>query len=76
MAALHARGLLAPGAPFHHESVLGTVFTGEIVEETRVGPHRAVVPALSGQGWITGFAQYVLDPTDPFPNGFTMGDIW
>jgi proline racemase len=28
------------------------------------------------QSWITGFAQYVLDPDDPFPDGFTVGDIW
>jgi proline racemase len=34
------------------------------------------VPSLSGQAWITGFAQYVVDPEDPFPNGFTVGDIW
>jgi len=34
------------------------------------------VPALSGQAWITGFAQYVVDPDDPFPDGFTVGDIW
>lgn len=76
MAVLHAKGKLAPGQPFHHESVLGTVFTGMVVEETRVGGRPAIVPSLSGQGWITGFSQYVLDPTDPFPQGFTVGDIW
>ncbi len=76
MAVLHAKGLLRPGQPFHHESVLGTVFTGEIVEEVHVGHRPAIVPTLSGQGWITGFAQYVLDPTDPFPQGYNVGDIW
>ena len=76
MAVLHARGQLALGQPFHHESVLGTVFTGEIVEETQLGGRPAIVPALSGQGWITGFGQYVMDPTDPFQRGFTVGDIW
>jgi proline racemase len=34
------------------------------------------VPTLSGQAWITGFAHYVVDPDDPFPDGFTVGDIW
>ncbi|MBL8981050.1 MAG: proline racemase family protein [Gemmatimonadetes bacterium] len=76
MAVLHARGQLAVGQPFHHESVLGTVFTGEIVEETQLGGRRAIVPNLSGQGWITGFSQYVMDPTDPFQQGYTVGDIW
>jgi proline racemase len=76
MAALHARGELGIGAPFRHEGVLGTVFTGTLLEETTIGPYRAVVPQLSGSAWITGLAQYVVDPTDPFPEGFTVGDIW
>jgi proline racemase len=76
MAALHAKGKLPLGQDFVHEGILGTTFTGRLIEETRVGPYAAVVPTLSGQGWITGFAQYVVDPEDPFPDGFTVGDIW
>jgi proline racemase len=76
MAVLHAKGQLGLHEDFHHEGVLGTVFTGRIVEETTIGPYRAVVPTLSGRAWITGFAHYVLDPEDPFPEGFTVGDIW
>jgi len=76
MATLHARGALRIGQPFRHEGILGTVFTGRLLEETNVGPYRAVVPELSGTAWITGFAQYVVDPQDPFPEGFTVGDIW
>ena len=76
MATLHARGTLGLDQPFRHEGILGTVFTGRLLEETTVGPYRAVVPELSGTAWITGIAQYVVDPEDPFPNGFTVGDIW
>lgn len=76
MAVLHAKGKLPLGQDFVHEGILGTTFTGRLVEETQVGPYRAVVPTLSGQAWITGFAQYVVDPEDPFPEGFTVGDIW
>ncbi|HEY3884231.1 MAG TPA: proline racemase family protein [Vicinamibacterales bacterium] len=76
MATLFARRQLALGRPFRHEGVLGTVFTGTLLEETTVGPYRAVAPELAGTAWITGFAQYVLDPQDPFPDGFTVGDIW
>jgi len=76
MATLYAKGQLPLNQNFRHAGVLGTVFTGRLVEETGVGSHRAVVPMLSGQGWITGMATYVLDPTDPFPDGFTVGDIW
>jgi len=76
MATLHARGLLGIGEPFVHEGILGTVFTGRLVEETMVGPYRAVVPEITGTAWITGFASYVVDPQDPFPDGFTVGDLW
>jgi proline racemase len=76
MAVLHARGELGVGDAFRHEGILGTVFTGRVVEETTIGEYRAIVPTITGQAWITGFATYVLDPTDPFPEGFTVGDIW
>lgn len=76
MATLHARGQLKVGDEFRHEGILGTVFTGHVVEETTVGEYRAIVPTITGQAWITGFASYVVDPTDPFPDGFTVGDIW
>jgi proline racemase len=76
MAALHAKGKLPLQQDFVHEGILGTTFTGRLIEETRVGPYAAVVPTLSGQAWITGFANYVVDPEDPFPNGFIVGDIW
>lgn len=76
MAALYSKGELALGQDFVHEGILGTTFTGRLVRETRVGPYAAVVPTISGRAWITGFANYVVDPEDPFPEGFTVGDIW
>jgi proline racemase len=76
MAALHAKGRLPLHQDFVHEGILGTTFTGRLIDEARVGQYPAVVPTLSGQAWITGFAQYVVDPEDPFPEGFTVGDIW
>jgi proline racemase len=76
MAALHARGLLKLNTPFVHESILGTTFIGSIAESAPVGPHPAVLPTISGRAWITGFGQYVLDETDPFPEGYVLPDIW
>jgi proline racemase len=76
MAVLHAKGRLAIGEDFRHEGILGTVFTGRLLEETRVGERAAVVPQITGSAWITGIADYVVDPSDPFPDGFTIGDIW
>jgi proline racemase len=76
MATLHARGRLPIGEPFRHEGILGTVFTGRLVDEMTIGVRTAVVPEITGEAWITGVADYVVDPTDPFPEGFTVGDIW
>ncbi|AET93449.1 proline racemase family protein [Caballeronia cordobensis] len=76
MATLHAKGQLKLGEPFRHENLLDIAYTGRLVEEVRIGEHAAVVPTVSGTSWIYGFNTYVLDPTDPFPEGFTVGDIW
>jgi len=76
MATLYARGKLGLNEDFRHEGILGTLFTGRLIGETQVGEYRAVIPTLSGQAWITGFASYVVDSQDPFPEGFTVGDIW
>ncbi|MFN8636639.1 MAG: proline racemase family protein [Chloroflexota bacterium] len=76
MAALHAKGQLALGQDFVHEGILGTTFTGLLLEETVVGSHRAVVPTITGRAWITGICQYVLEADDPFPEGYTVSDIW
>lgn len=76
MATLFARGQLGLGQDFRHEGILGTIFTGRLLETVQVGPYQAVVPTLTGSAWITGYARYVVDPDDPFPEGFTIGDIW
>ncbi len=76
MAVLHARGQLDIGQDYVNAGPMGTRFTGRIEEVTSVGPYPAIVPTLSGQGWIYGTSNYLLDPTDPFQDGFTIGDIW
>jgi proline racemase len=72
LAALHARGELPVGEPFTNRSVIGTRFGGRVIEETEVGGLPAVVPEISGRAWITGMGQYILDPDDPFPEGFAL----
>ncbi|MFI7026338.1 proline racemase family protein [Micromonospora sp. NPDC049900] len=72
MAQLHARGELALGADFVNESLIGSRFVGRLLERTTVAGRPAVVPTVTGRAWITGTAQYLLDPTDPFPAGFQL----
>ena len=76
MAVLHAKGDLPLERDFPHQGILDTIFTGRLIRETKVGKYNAVVPTLSGRAWITGLANYVVDAEDPFPDGFTVGDIW
>ena len=72
MAQLHARGKLPLGRDFRNDSFIGTTFIGRLIEETRVGQLAAVVPTVTGRAWVTGTAQYMLDPRDPFPEGFEL----
>ncbi|WP_171174548.1 proline racemase family protein [Ruegeria sp. HKCCD8929] len=76
MAALHARGLLKVGEDYVNAGPLSTSFTGRIVDTSTVGPYPAIIPTLSGQGWIHGTANWTLDPSDPFPAGYKVGDMW
>jgi proline racemase len=72
MAQLHARGELALHTDFVNESFIGTRFVGRLVDEVAVGDRPGVVPTITGRAWVTGTAQYPLDPTDPFPAGFLL----
>ncbi|WP_395105674.1 proline racemase family protein [Actinomadura sp. SCN-SB] len=72
MAQLHARGGLPLHTEFVNESFIGTRFTGRLISETTIGDLPAVIPEFTGRAWITGTADYLLDPTDPFPEGFVL----
>jgi proline racemase len=76
MAVLHARGVMNVGEAMTHASVLGSTFDGRIVEETRVGERTAIIPAIRGSAWITSISQLLVDPTDPFPEGYLLPDTW
>jgi proline racemase len=76
MAALHARGLMRAGDAMTHASAIGSTFDGRIVAETEVGGRPAIVPAIRGSAWITGSMQLLVDPTDPYPEGYVLSDTW
>jgi trans-L-3-hydroxyproline dehydratase len=76
MAALYARGLMTVGDAMTHASAIGSTFDGRIVSETTVGGRPAIVPAIRGSAWITGITQLFVDPTDPYPEGYVLGDTY
>lgn len=76
MAVLHARGEMAVGDKLTTRSLIGSTFTGRVVAETKIGGRSAIEPEISGRGWITGIHQHLLDPSDPWPQGYRLTDTW
>jgi proline racemase len=76
MAVLHARGMLKPGDRFVGTSIIGSRFDCRIERETTVGGRPAIVPSIAGRAWITGTHQHMLDPDDPWPEGYRLSDTW
>ncbi len=76
MAVLHARGQMAVGDSLTAVSLIGSTFAGRILGETKVGDLPAIHPEISGRGWVTGIHQHMLDPSDPWPQGYRLSDTW
>jgi proline racemase len=72
MAVLSEMGVLADDAPFVHESIIGTLFTGRIAGRVAIGEHAAIVPVLEGSAWITGEHEFLIDGDDPLKSGFRL----
>lgn len=76
MAIMAAKGQIQAGQELEAVSIIGSTFTGKILEMTQVGLTPAIVPQISGRGWITGVHQHMLDPSDPWPEGYKLSDTW
>jgi proline racemase len=72
VAQLYARGKIKLGEVMINESIIGTTFTGKVLEETKVGDFDAVIPEVSGRAFITGFNQWVVEEDDPVAEGFFL----
>ena len=76
LAVLRARGDVGVGDPYTSVSLIGSEFHCQILGETAIGEKTAIRPQISGRAWVTGLHHYGLDPTDPFPEGYTLSDTW
>ncbi|MBB1489989.1 MULTISPECIES: proline racemase family protein [unclassified Paracoccus (in: a-proteobacteria)] len=76
MAVLHARGQMGKNDRLTAVSLIGSTFAGRILGTTTVGELPAIRPEISGRGWITGIHQHMLDPLDPWPEGYRLTDTW
>ena len=73
LALLHAQGRIGVGEEFVHQSILGTVFRSQIVEESRVDGYPAIIPEVTGSAYLTGSHQFFIDNRDPLKEGFLLG---
>ena len=76
MAVLAARGQMDAGQKLVATSIIGSQFEGQIIRKTLVGGAPAIVPSVTGRGWVTGIHQHMLDPSDPWPEGYRLNDTW
>jgi proline racemase len=76
MAVLNARGKLKINQTLEATSIIGSKFVGRIAATTKVGERSAILPEISGRGWIAGTFQLMLDPDDPWPEGYQLSDTW
>ena len=76
MAVLHAKGEITGDDIFYARSIIDSEFQGRILGTTSVGSHPAITPEISGRAWITGTHHHMLDPDDPWPEGYRISDTW
>lgn len=72
MAQWYTRDMLKKGDTFIHESFIGSLFSGEIAGLTRVGEHEAIIPVIKGWARIYGYNHLIIDPEDPYAEGFQV----
>ncbi len=72
MALHYAKGEISIGEKMVIESILGSQFTGSVIEETTYGPYSSVIPQVEGKAWISGMSELLIDPDDPLKDGFIL----
>lgn len=68
----HRRGEITVNQPIVIESIIGSKFTGKVVQETTFGPYPSVIPEVEGQAYIVGKNELWINPSDPLRDGFLL----
>jgi len=76
MAVLHKKDKMRLSQTLTARSIIGSEFSGRIVDLSDLNGTAAILPEISGRGWITGIHQHMLDPDDPWPQGYRLSDTW
>lgn len=76
LAVMAARGQVDIGTMQIARSIIDSEFQVTAASETTVAGRKAILPIISGRGWIHGMHQIGVDPTDPYPLGYKVSDCW
>jgi len=76
MAVMRAKGQMQVGDRYLARSIIGSEFLGRIEADTTLGDRAAIIPSISGRAWISGRRTEMLDPADPWPQGYRLSDTW
>lgn len=76
LAVLARRGTAGAGFTATARSIIDSTFDISIVGTTQVAGLPAILPRISGRGWIHGIHQIGVDPDDPYPEGYMVADCW
>jgi 4-hydroxyproline epimerase len=69
----YARGLLAEGQAYTHESLICSRFIGRVEGATKLQSGLdAVYPSIEGRAWITGRGEHYVDDAQPYAHGFSV----
>jgi proline racemase len=74
LASRFARRRITENQDFFHESIIGTVFSGRVIGQTKVGPFDAVIPEITGSAHVTGYHTFVVSADDPVAAGFRVSN--
>lgn len=72
LAVLYANQKIAIGEEFVHESIVGSLFRGRVLETTYVGDVDAVVTKITGSAWLMGMHRFFYHEEDPLKEGFLL----
>jgi len=71
--ALHyARGEISLGESIVVESIIGSRFSGRVIEAAAFEGYPAVIPEVEGTAHICGRREFLIDPADPLKYGFIL----
>ncbi|MBX3577301.1 MAG: proline racemase family protein [Rhizobiaceae bacterium] len=72
LAAMHAKGEIAPGEERLFESIVGSRFTGSVARTVKAGAHDAIVARVGGRAHYSGRSEFWVEDGDALGQGFLV----